>query len=71
MSMRTFMIFVLTIVTMVALASAGGVVYANAVAPNRHQFVGALIFWGMLGSVWLGSLAMGYSTAQQGEGGKR
>lgn len=63
MSTRTFLIFLLTIATMVTLISAGAVVYTDTIAPGRHQFVGILIFLGMLSSIWLGSLAMGYSTA--------
>ncbi|WP_296277777.1 hypothetical protein [Pseudomonas sp. UBA7530] len=63
MSCRTFLIFLLTIATMVTLTSAGAVVYTDTIAPGHHQFVGILILLGMLSSIWLGSLAMGYSTA--------
>lgn len=63
MKTRTFMIFLLTIVTMVLLCSAGAVVYADQVAESRHKFVGLMIFAGMFSAIFLGSLAMGYSQA--------
>lgn len=63
MSPRTFLILLLTIATMVTLTSAGALVYTGTIAPERYQFVGVLIFLGMLSSIWLGSLAIGYSTA--------
>ena len=63
MSTRTFLIFLLTIATMVTLTTAGAVVYTGTIAPERQQFVGILIFLGMFSSIWLGSLAMGYSAS--------
>lgn len=58
MSLRTFLIFIQTILTMAILSASGALVFHDDVA--SPELVGSMIFAGMLSAVLLGAMAIGF-----------